>query len=520
MKVRKVYFSLLILAFFSAVLLQPARGNPLPACPTTAIIITVSGRILNDSTGKPVKNHGVIVKVPYIGYTFTVYTDTSGNYSDTIHDLPGLGDTLSVSTYDCHNILHIQSQPIQSYSIVINFFICETYSPLCIADFVDELDSSSVIPNTYRFFDLSTGNPDHWSWDFGDGLTSADRNPVHAYTKSGDYKVCLSITRDNLKAPCFDSLCATIYTPKYYSIGGHVFAGDHPINNPVSTGDTGIAYLYKLLNNYIIAFDTMTFTYLGYFSFPHLLAGDYFVKVLLTPGSINAGKFTPTYFIQQIYWQQSQLLGVVDTSIFNFDIHLTRSNDSASGPGRISGKVERHAQTSGIFNLYLSEVLLLDSLKNLITYKLTDASGNFSFPDIPYGNYLLFVESTGKFSKFTQVRISVSNPAVDTLQLDIYDHNITGIAEITNNKDVIAGLPFPNPSAGMLSIPITVNKPVDLITSVLSIQSVPLLESLSHFNPGSWNLITDIAAFSPGIYILIVSTHTGERVCTIKVIKY
>jgi hypothetical protein len=182
--------------------------------------------------------------------------------------------------------------------------------------------------------------------------------------------------------------------------------------------------------------------------------------------------------------------------------------------------VERHAQTSGIFNLYLSEVLLLDSLKNLITYKLTDASGNFSFPDIPYGNYLLFVESTGKFSKFTQVRISVSNPAVDTLQLDIYDHNITGIAEITNNKDVIAGLPFPNPSAGMLSIPITVNKPVDLITSVLSIQSVPLLESLSHFNPGSWNLITDIAAFSPGIYILIVSTHTGERVCTNKVIKY
>jgi len=45
----------------------------------------------------------------------------------------------------------------------------------------------------------------------------------------------------------------------------------------------GLPYLYKLLNNYIIAFDTMTFTYLGYFSFPHLLAGDYFVKVLLTP---------------------------------------------------------------------------------------------------------------------------------------------------------------------------------------------------------------------------------------------
>ncbi|MCX6287040.1 MAG: PKD domain-containing protein [Bacteroidetes bacterium] len=520
MKVKTVYFLLLVLALLSTALVQQARGNPLITNQLKAISITVTGKLLNDSTGNPVKNHSVFVNVPYIGYNSTVYTDTSGNYADTIHDLPGLGDTVLVSTYDCHNTLHIQSQPIHSYSIIINFFICESFSPQCTADFIAELDSSSVTPYKYRFFDLSTGNPDHWSWNFGDGTTSSERNPVHAYTNSGHYKACLSISRDNLDAPCADSSCTYIYTPRYYSIGGHVFIGDHPINNPVSTGDTGIAYLYKLVNNHVVAFDTVTFTYLGYYSFPHLLKGDYIVKVTLTPGSLNAWKYAPAYYLQAVYWQQSQLLGVTDTNVFNFDIYLKRANDSISGSGRISGKVQRHIQTSGMFILNRSEVLLLDSLKNLITYTLSDAAGNFSFPDLPYGNYLLFVESTGKFSKFSQVRISLQNPIADTLVLDIYDHNVTGINEIAKDNAVVAGSPFPNPSEGAVSIPLTVNRPVDLITTVYSIQSVHLLESGSHFNPGSYHLKADLATLAPGIYILVIKTLNGDRICNAKIIKY
>jgi len=510
MKVKTLHFFPLISAYFLMSLLQPAHGTPLPSDPLKAISITVSGRIMNDSTGKPIKNHGVTVKVPYIGYSFTTYTDTSGNYADTIHVLNGLGDTLSVSTYDCHNILHIQSQPIQSYSILINFSICETFSPLCHADFVSELDSSSVIPDTYTFLDLSTGNPDHWSWDFGDGLISTDRNPVHTFSKSGHYKVCLSITRENLKAPCFDSSCSIIYTSKYFSIGGHVFAGDHPINNPVSNGDTGIAYLYKLLNSYVIPFDTLKFTYLGYFSFPHLLAGDYFVKVTLTPGSPDAKKYTPTYYIRQAYWQQSQLLGVSDTSIFNFDIYLTRSNDSLSGPGRISGKVEHQSQSSGIFNLYLSEVLLLDSLKNIITYTLSDASGNFSFPGIPYGNYLLFVESAGKFSKFTRVRIGLSNPAVDTLLLDIFDHNTTGINEIIND-DVTAGFPYPNPVSGeKVNIRVNSTRETDLVLKMFNTLGQTVVQSEARLVTGQNTVELNISGLKAGPYYLKIRTSDDK----------
>ncbi|RYU91453.1 PKD domain-containing protein [Mucilaginibacter terrigena] len=36
-----------------------------------------------------------------------------------------------------------------------------------------------------------------WLWDFGDGQTSFDQNPVHTYTTAGDYEARLSIANDN-----------------------------------------------------------------------------------------------------------------------------------------------------------------------------------------------------------------------------------------------------------------------------------------------------------------------------------
>jgi PKD repeat protein len=50
-------------------------------------------------------------------------------------------------------------------------------------------------PFTVAFTDLSTGTPDPtgYLWDFGDGATSAARNPSHTYTSFGRYTVSLTI---------------------------------------------------------------------------------------------------------------------------------------------------------------------------------------------------------------------------------------------------------------------------------------------------------------------------------------
>ncbi len=52
------------------------------------------------------------------------------------------------------------------------------------------------VPLEVMFTDRSTGNPDRWTWDFGDapeaGSTSGARNPTHQYTKQGTYSVTLT----------------------------------------------------------------------------------------------------------------------------------------------------------------------------------------------------------------------------------------------------------------------------------------------------------------------------------------
>lgn len=46
------------------------------------------------------------------------------------------------------------------------------------------------------FSDNSTGSPNAWTWDFGDGNTSTSQNPSHTYTSNGIYTVCLIATNN------------------------------------------------------------------------------------------------------------------------------------------------------------------------------------------------------------------------------------------------------------------------------------------------------------------------------------
>ncbi len=46
------------------------------------------------------------------------------------------------------------------------------------------------------FTDESTGEPTIWSWDFGDGSTSTEQNPIYTYNAVGTYTVVLTVTND------------------------------------------------------------------------------------------------------------------------------------------------------------------------------------------------------------------------------------------------------------------------------------------------------------------------------------
>jgi len=53
------------------------------------------------------------------------------------------------------------------------------------------------------FTDSSTGNPEAWSWNFGDGNTSADQNPSHTFQAAGRYRIRLTVSYPGRSATAY-----------------------------------------------------------------------------------------------------------------------------------------------------------------------------------------------------------------------------------------------------------------------------------------------------------------------------
>ena len=81
----------------------------------------------------------------------------------------------------------------------------------------------------YNFVDQSAGQIVSWHWDFGDGKTSTEQNPLHFYSTAGDtVTVCLTITTVD---GCTSQSCASF-------VVGSFFPGDCRIGFKTAVGES------------------------------------------------------------------------------------------------------------------------------------------------------------------------------------------------------------------------------------------------------------------------------------------
>jgi PKD repeat protein len=119
--------------------------------------------------------------------------------------------------------------PIFTFSAAGTYDVCLTISGLdcydmfcfpvtvgqqqgCIADF-EALPAPNTL-TTFLFNDISQGNIQSWTWDFGDGITQTatfPNNPdiTHTYQSPGVYNACLFI--QGYDSLCSDSKCLTVF---------------------------------------------------------------------------------------------------------------------------------------------------------------------------------------------------------------------------------------------------------------------------------------------------------------------
>lgn len=80
------------------------------------------------------------------------------------------------------------------------------------AAFVAEPDTGTV-PLTVEFLDQSSGQITSWAWNFGDGATSSQRNPVHTYQEVGAYIVTLSVAGPGGRNIASDTITVEVAPP-------------------------------------------------------------------------------------------------------------------------------------------------------------------------------------------------------------------------------------------------------------------------------------------------------------------
>lgn len=86
------------------------------------------------------------------------------------------------------------------------------------------VSASAEIGGATRFTDTSTESPTSWLWDFGDGETSTEQNPIHQFATAGSFTVELTAT--NASGSDSDDDSVSVSVPAEWKTDIKVWAAD------------------------------------------------------------------------------------------------------------------------------------------------------------------------------------------------------------------------------------------------------------------------------------------------------
>jgi PKD repeat protein len=90
-----------------------------------------------------------------------------------------------------------------------------------------------------QFTDTSTGSPTSWSWDFGDGNSSIQQNPLHTYNSVGTYTVALTATNTAGSATETKTDFVQVFSPVVAGFSTSVNSGLVPFPVTFTNSSTG-----------------------------------------------------------------------------------------------------------------------------------------------------------------------------------------------------------------------------------------------------------------------------------------
>ena len=341
-------------------------------------------------------------------------------------------------------------------------------------------------------------------WDFGDGNTSTALNPVHTYTGQGPWTVCLTMA--DSASGCTSTICDVVGLQGVgLSVFGQVWTGNQPVFN-------GIAYLiqHDSLAGTLTAVDS-TFIFAGHYNFSAVSPGTYLVKAALTPADPNYSAYLPTYFGDELFWDDATSLVVTNATLFLPPISLIAGNNPG-GPGFIGGLVSQGANKQEGDPLANMSVLLMDANGNPVAHTTTDAQGQFAFPNLPYGTYMVYVEVAGVYRTPWIVTIGPDNPSATQVNFEMNDTGVhpANTTSIGDQLDAQALQLYPNPAGAYIQVALTLEQAGEVTWYLRNPLGQLLQRQQTRFGAGAQELRLDLSTLPAGTYLLQVQTPEGR----------
>jgi hypothetical protein len=473
---------------------------------TKASTIIIQGQLTNSTNNIGIANHAVNVS-DSVNYYDTFMTTANGYYYIVITGVtPSSGLSYYISTRDCNNILHYGVAHSTVNITTVNFSICDTTPINCQNSFT--VTHQNLLYN-FSGSDVNT-YPTLYFWSFGDGFTASGQNTSHSYPQpvSGiaTYTVILN-TKTIL--PNFD----TCYAQSSLIIN---VSGNNPIiSGNVSAGgsnpDSVYVYLYGI-NNPIgscVLIDTTSIDTSGFYYFNSFTVNypAYILKAKLTDNNALNSLYIPSYYDSLYSWVNSPPVYPVTNNV-QYNIYLIPIISTPSGTGSISGNIsEMSPKLSGLSVTSGVEILLLNLNNKPIRVTYTDNSGHYSFTNLPFDNYKVFVEITGKMSVPASLTLNISMPTANNINFVVKGNSIAlAVDDETNLSNLISEI-YPNPLQHDAYIDFSLTKSENLKLRIYNQLGEILQDYYLEIQAGNQQHLLKTQALKEGIYTLQIISN-------------
>lgn len=417
-----------------------------------------------------------------------------------------------------------QAEPVYTYNGPGLYAVCLTVTDSACTDvFCDSVLIGNPNPNNcdarFTYQTSATGVTQFWGgspaggysylWTFGDGDSSNVASPVHTYSSSGAYLVCLTIT----DGTCSDIYCDSVLVPSGstpVNISGTVYTGDS-LNTQLAPADDALVYLIIEDSVSLYAVDSTMSNYQGQYQFTNVTQGNYLIKAALTPSSAEYGNYLPTYHYSSLFWYSASTVQAYQ-NLSGRDIFMIAGNNQG-GPGFVGGLISQGANKQGPGDPVNGvQVMLLNMDDSPVQFTYSDASGAFEFDDVAYGTYQVYAEIPGKATYPVIVTVGPNAETINDINIVVERESVvSGIYQI--EEILVSNTRFyPNPVNNVANFEFSLENPGKVSATIVNALGQQVLTLEDNYTAGTQTMQFDLSGQSQGIYVLMLRVNDKPAV--------